>query len=63
MIKFLSFISVTVLGFIMALWAVFQDVRLDWPETALLFGAICFATGLFAVWQMIKEHTEGLRDE
>lgn len=49
----------TVAGVFLASWAVYYDVRLDWPETALVFGAALFMAGTVQAWEMIKRITEG----
>lgn len=49
----------TIAGVILASWAVYEDVRLDWPETALVFGAALFVLGTAQAWEMIKRITEG----
>lgn len=42
-------------GIILAIWAVFQDVRLDWPETAVVVGVTCFITGSILLWQQVEK--------
>ena len=49
----------TTAGIFLASWAVYQDVRLDWPETALVFGVAFFMVGAVLLWEMVKSITEG----
>ena len=49
----------TVAGVFLASWAVYYDVRLDWPETAIVFGVALFMAGTVQAWEMIKRITEG----
>lgn len=52
--------ALTALGLFLAIWAVYQEVRLDWPETALLFGVTFFIIGFAKFIGIIKE---GICDE
>lgn len=49
----------TVIGTVLGTWAVYHDIRLDWPETALVFGTAFFMIGATLFWQMLKDFTEG----
>lgn len=49
----------TMIGTALAIWAVYQNVRLDWPETALICGVTFFTVGAVLTWQMLKDFTEG----
>ena len=42
-------------GIILAIWATYQDVRLDWPETAVVVGVTCFTVGCVLLWQQVEK--------
>ena len=44
----------TMLGTILGIWAVYQNVRLDWPETAMVASAGLFVAG-FMTFARIME--------
>lgn len=50
--------ATTAAGMFLGIWAVFQNVRLDWPETALVAGVAFFAVGAVLLWQMVEEMTK-----
>ena len=47
--------ALTALGLCLAIWAVYQEVRLDWPETALLFGTVFLLMGVGKLIGIFKE--------
>lgn len=49
--------ATTAAGIILAIWAVYQGVRLDWAETAMVAGVTCFTVGSVLLWQQIESLT------
>ena len=47
----------TMLGTILGIWAVYQNVRFDWPETAMVASAGLFVAG-FMTFARIMEGKE-----
>ena len=50
----IGFGIVTALGVILAIVAVFNDVRLDWAETALIAGVTLIAVGSMMLCELVK---------
>lgn len=53
----------TALGLFLAIWAVYQQVRLDWPETALLAGVTLLVVGMLKLAEITKEMLCGDEDD
>jgi len=52
----------TMLGTILGIWGVFQGVRLDWAEAAIVASAGLFVAG-FMVFARLMESVHGEEDE
>lgn len=47
--------AMTALGIVLGIYAVYSDVRLDWPETALVCGACLFMVGFSRLMDIVRE--------
>lgn len=47
--------ATTALGTMLAIFAVYKGVRLDWAETALVAGIAFLTAGVLGIKEMVKE--------
>ncbi len=47
--------ATTTAGTILAIWAVYQNVRLDWPEIALMASVWCIVSGGVLMGKLLND--------